>query len=287
MGGCGKNALVPGVALDACSTWRRCKVAQCLPRFAPVGNCLVFLARLLSRTILCLAANHLTSLAARLSLLNTSSSPLFFLLISAGLHSLYQLTLYLVLSMSLPYHDPGTRRLYKSNLYIHVSRSAAPILSRIQNANNFKYASPVYNQIDEAALACRPHCLWTIFRRRCLIYIYKAGYDSLRYRPAPLSQPTRIPSRTMSDEYTVTLTLQPDNPSNTKLIDEDGNTAYTITTTFDDKSVATTTICDETGKRVADWIWRDMNRSHLLAFKDRKREAASNWLQTSMIPFKT
>lgn len=91
----------------------------------------------------------------------------------------------------------------------------------------------------------------------------------------------------MSDEYIVTLALQPDNPSNTKLVDEDGNTAYTITTTFDDKSVATTTICDETGKRVADWIWRDMNRSHLLAFKDRKREAASNWLQTSMIPFKT
>ena len=91
----------------------------------------------------------------------------------------------------------------------------------------------------------------------------------------------------MSNDHTVILSFQPDNPSNTKLVDEDGNVAYTITTTFDDKSVPTTTVCDENGKRIADWIWRDMDRSHLLAFKDKKREAASHWLQKSMIPFKT
>lgn len=91
----------------------------------------------------------------------------------------------------------------------------------------------------------------------------------------------------MSGDYTVTFTLHPDNPYNTKLVDDDGAIAYTITTTFDDKSIPTTTVYDENGKRVADWIWRDMNRSHLLAFKDRKRQAASNWLQKSVIPFKS
>lgn len=112
-------------------------------------------------------------------------------------------------------------------------------------------------------------------------------------------------------QATLTLTLNPNNPANTTLLDESGNTIYTIRTLFDEKGVPTTSVHGENGKRVADWRWRDARLgAQMLRFEGawigigqiqtmnekgkktvggggKERVAASRWLRKSPIPFKS
>lgn len=105
------------------------------------------------------------------------------------------------------------------------------------------------------------------------------------------------------------LTLNPNNPANTTLLDESGNTVYTIRTLFDEKGVPTTSVHGENGKRVADWRWRDARLgAQMLRFEGagigvgkiqtmdangretvggKGRVAASRWLRKSLVPFKS
>lgn len=92
----------------------------------------------------------------------------------------------------------------------------------------------------------------------------------------------------------LTLTLNPNNPANTTLLDENGNRIYSICTTFDAKDVPTTTVYDEIGKRVADWRWKEPRLdAQMLRFegtrdgKVQERAPASRWLRKSIVPFKT
>lgn len=114
------------------------------------------------------------------------------------------------------------------------------------------------------------------------------------------------------DEYSsvLTLTLHPDNPANTTIRDESGDTVYTISTTFDAKSVPTTSVLNEQGKLVADWRWKESRLdSQMLRFEGvgigafdngiveveeggkwkgraKERSAASAWLRKTLIPYK-
>lgn len=44
------------------------------------------------------------------------------------------------------------------------------------------------------------------------------------------------------DASVITLTLQPDDPANTTILDESRNIVYTISTTFDARKVPTTSV---------------------------------------------
>lgn len=100
----------------------------------------------------------------------------------------------------------------------------------------------------------------------------------------------------------LTLTLNPNNPANTTLIDESGDTVYSISTTFDGQDVPTTTVYDGLGKRVADWRWKETSLDEqMLRFEGigigvksfgtsresagKERVAAGRWLRKSLVPF--
>ncbi|EIM80036.1 uncharacterized protein STEHIDRAFT_163285 [Stereum hirsutum FP-91666 SS1] len=114
------------------------------------------------------------------------------------------------------------------------------------------------------------------------------------------------------DEYSsvLTLTLHPDNPANTTILDESGDTVYNISTTFDAKSIPTTSVLNEQGKLVADWRWKESRLdSQMLRFEGagvgtvdngpveveeggtwrghgKERSTASGWLRKTLIPYK-
>ncbi|KAF8150642.1 hypothetical protein B0H34DRAFT_665908 [Crassisporium funariophilum] len=86
----------------------------------------------------------------------------------------------------------------------------------------------------------------------------------------------------MSDQ--LTLTLQPDNPCNTTLIDtESGEVYYKVSTEHGKKSV--TYVKDPNGGVIASWEWREY-LSDLITFGSTKPIAVSAWLHKSMIPMK-
>lgn len=110
-------------------------------------------------------------------------------------------------------------------------------------------------------------------------------------------------------QATLTLTVNPNNPANTTVLDEYGNTIYTISTIFDDQCVPTTSVHGGNGKIVADWRWTDTRLGvQMLRFEgagvgigiqtvDAKgvvvggggkgRVAANKWLRNSPVPFKS
>lgn len=81
-----------------------------------------------------------------------------------------------------------------------------------------------------------------------------------------------------------TLVFERDNPKNTTLVDEHGTVVYTVATESGlQKSV--TRVHDAHGRRVAEWVWRDMLRDSL-TLGDGRPMAASSWLKKTWIPFK-
>ncbi|THH21294.1 hypothetical protein EW146_g231 [Bondarzewia mesenterica] len=89
----------------------------------------------------------------------------------------------------------------------------------------------------------------------------------------------------MSDPSIFTFSLQPDNPCNTTLVDEDGAQVYAVQTDFSDEKKPKTRVCDALGYCIAEWIWRD-TRSDLLTLRDRPQIPASAWLHKSLVPIK-
>jgi hypothetical protein len=81
----------------------------------------------------------------------------------------------------------------------------------------------------------------------------------------------------------LTLVLQPDNPSNTKITDNDtGELVYTVHTEHEKETI--TCLKDADGTLVAQWEWRD-TRSDILTLGNAKPMSSSAWLQKSLIPF--
>lgn len=109
----------------------------------------------------------------------------------------------------------------------------------------------------------------------------------------------------------LSLTLHPNNPANTTILDESGETVYIISTVFDARNVPTTSVRNEEGKLVADWRWKAMRLdSQMLRFEGaglgitgdglveveedgqwkaqgKERVAASGWLRKTLVPFKS
>jgi len=80
------------------------------------------------------------------------------------------------------------------------------------------------------------------------------------------------------------LILQPDNPSNTTIVDSAaGEVVYKLHTEHE-LGMTITYIKDPQGRTVASWQWRDA-RSDLLTLAGGSQKPASSWLNESKIPF--
>jgi hypothetical protein len=89
----------------------------------------------------------------------------------------------------------------------------------------------------------------------------------------------------MSAAAVLSLRFERDNPCNTTIVDQDGNTLYTVATDFSKPDKPVTRLHDGIGNLVAEWTWRDV-RSDLLTIRDRPQTPASAWLKKSIIPFR-
>ncbi|KAL6298357.1 hypothetical protein BKA93DRAFT_72902 [Sparassis latifolia] len=80
------------------------------------------------------------------------------------------------------------------------------------------------------------------------------------------------------------LTLQPDNPCNTKITDEDGNVLYVVYTEHG-KNASTTRVFDPQDHVLAAYVWTDYISSDRVALGDQPLIPLSKWLHKSIIPF--
>jgi len=79
------------------------------------------------------------------------------------------------------------------------------------------------------------------------------------------------------------LVLQPDNPSNAMITDNDtGELVYTVHTEHVKETI--TYLNDEDGTLVAQWEWHD-TLSDILTLGNAKPMPSNAWLQKSLIPF--
>ena len=106
-----------------------------------------------------------------------------------------------------------------------------------------------------------------------------------------------------NDDRVLTLTLTPDNPSNTTIANSSGDILYTAETLFprgEKSSYAITQVCGSKGETIAALEWREM-RSDLVGLGEEgveldaegdavglKKDKAiklSQWMKSSIIPF--
>ena len=89
----------------------------------------------------------------------------------------------------------------------------------------------------------------------------------------------------MADPAVLTLTLTPDNPSNTKITDPSGAVVY-VAHTEHGKRASNTRIFDAAERVVASEVWSDTGLSgDKITIGDRAEVSASAWLHKSKIPF--
>jgi len=82
----------------------------------------------------------------------------------------------------------------------------------------------------------------------------------------------------------LTLVLQPDNPCNTTIIDEEtGKVMYQVATEHGKSTV--TRAKNAVGESIASWEWRDV-RSDIITLGNGTPTSVSSWLKKSLVPFK-
>ena len=89
----------------------------------------------------------------------------------------------------------------------------------------------------------------------------------------------------MSAGAALSLRFERDNPCNTMIVDQDGDTSYAVATDFCKPNKPLTRLHDGLGNLVAEWTWRDA-RSDLLTIRDRPQTPAAAWLKKSIVPFR-
>lgn len=85
-------------------------------------------------------------------------------------------------------------------------------------------------------------------------------------------------------EENLTLTLQPDNVSNTVLVSESGEQMYSVFTEHSKKATVTS-IRNSKDEIIASLEWRDVLPDKVTV-GERKPMLMTDWMKRSMIPFK-
>ncbi|KAK0500500.1 hypothetical protein EDD18DRAFT_1102598 [Armillaria luteobubalina] len=89
----------------------------------------------------------------------------------------------------------------------------------------------------------------------------------------------------MSQNASLILTLQPDNPCNTTITDQDddGKTLYQVYTQYEPS--VTTFVKNGAGDIIASWEWREI-RSDIITVFSGSPTPVSSWLKKSIVPLK-
>ncbi|KAK0485180.1 hypothetical protein IW261DRAFT_1461115 [Armillaria novae-zelandiae] len=88
----------------------------------------------------------------------------------------------------------------------------------------------------------------------------------------------------MSQNASLILTLQRDNPCNTTITDhDDGKTLYQVCTEYEPS--VTTFVKNGAGDIIASWEWREI-RSDIISLFGASPTPVSSWLKKSIVPFK-
>lgn len=82
----------------------------------------------------------------------------------------------------------------------------------------------------------------------------------------------------------LSLTLTPDNPSNTTLVAQTGETLYSVVTEHTKKATFTQ-VRNANGDVVAFSEWRDVLPDKV-TFGDKKPVSLADWMRQSIVPFK-
>lgn len=85
-------------------------------------------------------------------------------------------------------------------------------------------------------------------------------------------------------ENSLRLTLTPDNPSNTNLVSQAGDTLYSVSTDNTKKAMYTQ-VRNAKDEIVASLEWRDVLPDKV-TFGDKKPVTMIEWMKRSVIPFK-
>ena len=86
----------------------------------------------------------------------------------------------------------------------------------------------------------------------------------------------------MSTPVALILTLSPDNPSNTTLLDPDNNVVYTVHTTHDNETVTHVKNADD--EELASLEWHDV-RFDKVTVGNKAPVSLRDWLHTRLVPF--
>lgn len=86
------------------------------------------------------------------------------------------------------------------------------------------------------------------------------------------------------EEEVLSLTLTPDNPSNTTLVSQTGETLYVVVTERT-KEAMFTQVRNTKDEIVASLEWRDV-LSDKVTFGDKKPITMFEWMRRSIVPFK-
>lgn len=89
----------------------------------------------------------------------------------------------------------------------------------------------------------------------------------------------------MSQNASLILTLQPDNPCNTIITDQDDSdkTLYHVYTLYEPS--VTTFVKNGAGDIIASWEWREI-RSDIITLLGASPTPVSSWLKKSIVPLK-
>jgi hypothetical protein len=80
------------------------------------------------------------------------------------------------------------------------------------------------------------------------------------------------------------LTLTRDNPCNTTLVSQAGETLYSVVTEHV-KKTSTTSVRNARDEIIASLEWRDV-RPDRVTYRDNKQISMADWMKKSMVPFK-
>ena len=103
--------------------------------------------------------------------------------------------------------------------------------------------------------------------------------------PIPGSDLPQLPLNTMSALVALTLTLSPDNPVNTKLLNEDGKALYTVHTEHG-KSATLTHVQNTDDEVLASLEWRDVLPDKV-TLGSKAPMSLRDWLHTSLADLST
>jgi hypothetical protein len=88
-----------------------------------------------------------------------------------------------------------------------------------------------------------------------------------------------------TEPTTLVLVLEPDNPCNTVITDQETEDELYTVRTEHDGAQSVTKITDADDAQLAQWVWKDV-RSDKVTLGQGQPMSASAWLRKSIIPFK-